>query len=122
MTNVLVGIGLLVGTWRFRSYSSAAASALVLSPIVWLDYFALAAIPLAVVRPRFSVIWLVPLLTWGALGTGLGIGDPWNIARVLLIFAIVLGSAFRAERAPDRLAHETWLRQGCARCPRGADT
>ena len=33
-------------------------------------------------------------------GAGLGIGDPWDIARLLAVFAIVLAVAFRHE--PDR--------------------
>ena len=43
---------LLVLCWRRASLALAVAAALVLSPIVWIDYFALAAVPLAVVRPR----------------------------------------------------------------------
>src|SRR4029079_1722110 len=38
---------LVWGTWRYQSFTLAVAAALVASPIVWLDYFALAAIPLA---------------------------------------------------------------------------
>ena len=73
---IAVGVAILAGTWRFQSFTLAIASALALSPIVWLDYFALVAIPLAIARPRLSAIWLLPLATWGASGTGLGIGDP----------------------------------------------
>lgn len=94
---IAVGASLLLATWRFRSFTLAIASALALSPIVWLDYFALAAIPLAIARPRLSPIWLLPLATWGAPGTGLGIGEPTDIARVLLVFSIVLGVSFQAE-------------------------
>jgi hypothetical protein len=96
-TQVAIGAALLVLVWRFRSFSLAIAASLALSPIVWLDYFALALVPLAIVRPRFSVLWLLPLLTWGAPGTGLGIGDSLQIARVLVVFAVVLGFAARAE-------------------------
>lgn len=92
-----VGATLLVMTWRRRSFALAVASTLALSPIVWLDYFALAAIPLATVRPRFSPVWLLPLVTWGAAGTGIGIGDAIDTARVLLVFAIVFAIAARAE-------------------------
>ena len=42
-----VGAALLAATWRYRSFTLALAAALVLSPIVWLDYFAVAAVPLA---------------------------------------------------------------------------
>ena len=69
------GAMLLAGTWRYRSFTLALAAALVLSPIVWLDYFALAAVPLALARPRLSVVWFLPLATWGLSGAGLGIGD-----------------------------------------------
>ena len=75
---------LLAATWRYRSFTLAIAAALTLSPIVWLDYFALAMVPLAIARPRLSWIWFLPLATWGLSGAGLGIGDPWDIARLLL--------------------------------------
>ena len=94
------GLALLAATWRYRSFTLAIAAALTLSPIVWLDYFALAMVPLAVARPRLSWVWFLPLATWGLRGAGLGIGDPWDIARLLAVFAIVLAVAFRDE--PDR--------------------
>jgi hypothetical protein len=101
----LVAAGtLLWGTWRYRSFTLAIATALVASPIVWLDYFAIAAIPLAIVRPRLSPIWFVPLLTIGLDGAGLELGDALGTFRALAAFAVVLGVAFRAERIayPDR--------------------
>ena len=88
------GAGLLAATWRYRSFALAVAAALALSPIVWLDYFALAALPLALARPRLSPIWFLPLATWGLEGAGLGIGDVRDIARLLLVFAFVFGVAF----------------------------
>jgi hypothetical protein len=91
---------LLVATWRLRSFTLAIAAALTISPIVWLDYFALAAVPLAIARPRLSWVWFLPLATWGLRGAGLNIGDPWDIARLLVVFAVVLGVAFLDE--PDR--------------------
>jgi hypothetical protein len=94
------GLVLLAGTWRYRSFTLAVAAALMLSPIVWLDYFAVAMVPLAIARPRLSWVWFVPLATWGMSGAGLGIGDPWDIARLLLVFVVVLAVAFRDE--PER--------------------
>ncbi len=55
--HLAVGLALLAGVWRYRSFALAIAASLVLSPIVWLDYFALAAVPLAIARPRLSWIW-----------------------------------------------------------------
>ena len=65
-----VGAVILAGMWRYRSFTLAIAAALVLSPIVWLDYFALAALPLALARPRLSAIWFLPIATWGLRAPG----------------------------------------------------
>jgi len=65
------GIGLLV--WcvvlarrgdEARSFTCAIAATLVLSPIVWLHYLVALLVPLAILRPRFSPIWLLPVLLW----------------------------------------------------------
>jgi alpha-1,2-mannosyltransferase len=37
---------------------------LVASPLVWIHYFVLLVVPLALARPRFSAAWLVPLAMW----------------------------------------------------------
>jgi hypothetical protein len=94
-----LGLGLLTATWRYRSFALALAAALVLSPVVWLDYFALAAVPLAIARPRLSPIWFLPLVTWGAQGAGIGIGDASTNIRVLVAFAVVFAVAFRGDRS-----------------------
>lgn len=99
---VAVGALLVAATWRYQSFTLAIAAALVLSPIVWLDYFALAIVPLALARPRLSAVWFLPLTTWGMSGAGLGIGDARDIARLLVVFAVVFAVAFRDE--PDRRA------------------
>ena len=96
----VAGAILLAATWRYRSLSLALAAALTLSPIVWLDYFALALVPLALARPRLAWVWFLPLLTWGLRGAGLGIGDPSEIGRLLIVFGIVFAVAFQAE--PER--------------------
>ncbi len=73
-----------------RASALAVAAALVLSPIVWLDYYAVAAVPLALVRPRLSAVWLVPLATWGLLERGHRRRER-------------LGQRPRADRVHDRL-------------------
>ena len=45
-----------------------------------------------------SRVRLAPLATWGLSGAGYGIGDVWHTARMLGVFALVLGVAFAAER------------------------
>ena len=94
---VAVGGGLLVLTWRRRSLALATAAALVLSPIVWLDFFALAAIPLAIVRPRLSPVWFLPLATWGLPSSGIATDAVLGVGRVLLVFALVSFVAVRSE-------------------------
>jgi alpha-1,2-mannosyltransferase len=47
-----------------RSFIAALVAGLAFSPIVWLHYFVLLLVPLAIVRPRFSAVWLLPLLLW----------------------------------------------------------
>jgi hypothetical protein len=94
----VLAVALLLGTWRYKSFALAVATALAVSPIVWLDYFALTAVPLAVVRPRFAVVWLVPLAAIGLEGAGLEIGDAAGTLRALAAFGVVLAVAFREER------------------------
>ena len=98
---VVLGAALLVACWRRASLGLAVAAALVLSPIVWLDYYAVAAIPLAAVRPRLSPVWFAPIATWGLLSAGIGAGNGWGSARVLIVFAVVFAVVVRAERQAE---------------------
>ena len=54
-----------------RSFTCAVAATLALSPIVWLHYLVLLLVPLAIARPRFSVVWLLPILLWSARDPGM---------------------------------------------------
>lgn len=101
LLSLAVGFSLIALAWRRRSFALFVASSLVLSPIVWLDYFALLAIPLAVVKPRFGPLWLLPLLTWGVTGAGAGNGDVIAMVRVLGVFAFVVWYTARAESDED---------------------
>jgi hypothetical protein len=93
----VLGGALLTLTWRRRSFAVAIAAALMLSPIVWLDFYALVAIPLAIARPRVSVVWFLPLLTWGLPSSGIATDPVWGVGRVLAVFAFVLLVAQRHE-------------------------
>ena len=101
--DLAAGAALLAATWRYRSFTLALAAALVLSPIVWLDYFAVALVPLAIVRPRLSLVWFLPLATWGLQGAGIGIGDPTASAG--------------ADRLPGRLRRRVPRRARAQRSP-----
>ena len=62
-TVVASAVGLLVLALAYRraSLPLALAASLLLSPIVWLHYFVLLVVPLALSRPRLSVAWALPL-------------------------------------------------------------
>ena len=93
-----LGAVLIVLTWRLQSFALAIAAALALSPIVWFDFYALAAIPLAIARPQLSAVWFLPVVTWGLPSSGIATDPVWGVARVLLVFALVLGAAAAHER------------------------
>ena len=46
----------------------AVGAALALSPIVWLHYFILLYVPLAIVSPRLGWLWITPLAFWAVGG------------------------------------------------------
>lgn len=80
-----VGFGILV--FGRRSFTLCVAAALVLSPIVWLHYFALLVVPLAVAAAPLWV-WLLPLLLW--VVPGMANGDSWQQALVLGVTAVTI--------------------------------
>ena len=68
------------------SFSLAVLACVIASPIVWLHSFVLLLAPLAVHRPRFGTVWLLPALLW--FGSGTGNGTPWQTALVLGVAGI----------------------------------
>jgi len=46
------------------AFTIAIAAALILSPIVWMHYYVLLMVPIAIARPKLSGLWFVPLLYW----------------------------------------------------------
>jgi len=57
--------------------AAALTAALLLSPIVWPHYFVLLLVPLALARPRFDPVWLLPLAWWAIRGQSEGVA--WEI-------------------------------------------
>ena len=102
---VAVGAGLLALCWREgrrgfdeRSLALALAAALALSPIVWLHYFVLLLVPIAIARRTFGAIWLIPALFW-ITPFEENFGAHWRIAAGVAIAALALGCAARASGA-----------------------
>ena len=91
----IVGLGVLAGAVVFgrrgddpRSFAFAAAAMIATSPIVWMHSFVLLIAAVAVMRPRLSVAWFLPVLM--VIGTGTGNGTPWQTAGVLALAALTL--------------------------------
>lgn len=77
----LAGATLQQGLIRRREREAlviAVVLMLVASPLVWIHYFVLLAVPLAISRPRFTLLWVVPLAMW-LLPPGTAV-DGWQIA------------------------------------------
>ena len=70
------------------SFTVAVAAALLWTPIVWLHYFALLLVPLAVLNPAFSPAWLLPAILW-ACPVGAA-PSAWKLALPLVVCALVL--------------------------------
>lgn len=106
-----VGVALLLGCVvlarrgdDFRSFTCAIVATLALSPIVWLHYLVVLLVPLAIARPRFSPLWLMPVLLWASPRPGYAEGFhtflPALAAVILLLTLLVRPLARpRAEKA-----------------------
>ena len=110
--SLVLGVGLLFACVVFarrgddaRSFTAAVAATLVLSPIVWLHYLVLLLVPLAVLRPRFTVLWLVPVLLWVSPRPGYAEGFQTFIPGLAAAFVIVaLLVRPRLDASPARAA------------------
>jgi hypothetical protein len=74
-----------------RSYTCAMVAVIVASPIAWLHSFAFLLVPVALLRPRFSVIWLLPAAMWLFLSGA--DPSPRQIALTLALAGVVVVAA-----------------------------
>jgi hypothetical protein len=100
----LVLVGVIVAARRAPrdevAFSIAIVASLALTPIVWLHYFTLLIVPLALWRPRFSWVWGLLWLFW-IIPVQENAGALWPI---LLAYAIVAAVLVRATAArPSRV-------------------
>jgi alpha-1,2-mannosyltransferase len=93
---LVAGAALLALAWRLarapagerRAFGLAVVAALVASPMVWPHYLALLIVPVALLSPRLSALWLVPLLTYLAPTDQLR-GRAWVFVPYLGVIALV---------------------------------
>ena len=106
---IVGGVALLAGCVVFarrrdepRSFTCAVAATLVLSPIVWLHYLVVLVVPMAILRPRFSALWLLPILLWISPKPGYAEGI---VTFAPAIAAVILVGLLLAR--PQRVVGET---------------
>jgi hypothetical protein len=103
----VVGGALLVGCVLFarrdddaRAFTCAVAATLALSPIVWLHYLVALLVPMAILRPRFSALWLLPVLLWISPRPGYAEGLPTAmpaIAAAIIVTVLLARPRPRAD-------------------------
>jgi alpha-1,2-mannosyltransferase len=77
-----------------EAFTWSIAAALVLTPVVWQHYLVLLIVPLALARPRFSALWLLPILIWVSPrdqtnGEGLEPFIPTFVAAALVALLLI---------------------------------
>jgi hypothetical protein len=72
-----------------RSFSLAIVASILLTPIVWLHYFMLLLIPVALDRRRLSAAWLLLLVFWATPYQETS-GDLWRMLLGLAVVAAVV--------------------------------
>jgi Glycosyltransferase family 87 len=95
-----------------RSFVLAIAAALALTPIVWLHYFALLVVVVAVAAPGLAPVWFVPLAM--VVTPGSGQPSPRETLATLLIASLTVAMALRASSLrgePDLADVQTVLRR-----------
>jgi hypothetical protein len=69
------------------------AAAFAASPIVWIHYFLLLLVPLALIRPRLSLLWLVPFVYEPLGESAWPGGDARKLSVGLVATLVLLGAA-----------------------------
>ncbi len=126
---VLVTAGLLAGAWWWsrsgasdgeqRAFGLAVIAALACSPVLWPHYLTLVFVPIALLEPELSVLWLVPLLAYLAPVELTG-GDllrmlPYFAIESIVAARLCLRSAplqWRPRYPPERVGPTGRLRRG----------
>ena len=85
------------------TFSAAVAAALIATPILWTHYLVLLLAPIAIARPRFGPLWLLPLVLW-ATPHPESLGVVWRIVLVLTVISVV--AVQTVSRSPAQEAHE----------------
>jgi hypothetical protein len=132
IVSVLVALALVAAAWwvardgrrtprdnDVATLTLCLAAALAASPIVWTHYFLLLLVPLALTRPRLSLLWVVPFAFYPLRGAAWPAGDAGKLAIALAATLVILGGALLTALAPgwrptlrrnQRLRLSSWSR------------
>jgi len=99
---VVLGVALaLLILWLGRraegdrlAMTAAVGAALLLSPIVWVHYYVLLLVPVALARPRLAGLWFVPLFFWST-HTLESNGELWRLFTALALTIAVTTLSLR---------------------------
>jgi Glycosyltransferase family 87 len=86
-------------------FAICVVACLVASPIVWLHYFALLIVPIAVISPTLSWAWALPVSSW-AFAEPVQPAATWKIIAGQFVLATVLALAVRNAHRDGRVAAE----------------
>lgn len=109
---VIVAAACLAYGRRGRDLSAFAlglGASLLFTPIVWLHYYVLLIVPLAIIRPRFGPLWLLPLAMWVTVRQPHRWPGSLPLVVSFAVGAVIMAFAVRdrhgaAPAAGDRLA------------------
>jgi len=76
-----------------RAFVLALAAAIAFSPIVWLHYFALLLVAVAIAQPRLAPIWFIGIPLQVVVDTGVYNGSTFQTAAVLIAAATTVALA-----------------------------
>jgi hypothetical protein len=79
------------------AYSIAIVASIALTPIVWLHYFALLVLPLAVMRPRFAWPWILLWVFW-LMPDQENQDELWRIVLAAGVTGVLVGLLARSTR------------------------
>jgi len=89
-----------------RSFTLAIAAALALTPVVWNHYLLLLLVPVAIGRPRLSVLWLVPVALNGLyLVHGYGPSPDGVMPLVVLLGIVAFTITYALEAQSEQTSH-----------------
>jgi hypothetical protein len=105
--SLVVAVAFLAAAWRVAqggreqrdrdvvTLTLVLAAALAASPIVWVHYFLVLLVPLALARPRLSPLWFVPLAYYPLGESAWPAGDTGKLALALVVTLVLVFGTMR---------------------------